>query len=45
MRRDDMEPVNGRQSGRGQSYSKTSRMKWRAIRRGSVLECGCPLPL
>ena len=33
------------ESGIGLPHSKTSRNKWRAIRRASVLECGCPLPL
>ena len=47
-----MSPRNGTshrdecdESGRGQPHSKTSRKEWRAIRRDSVLECGCPLPL
>ena len=38
-------PTIGSQSGRGQPHSKTSRKEWRAVRRDSVLECGCPLPL
>ena len=32
-------------SGRGQPHSKTLRKKRTAEKRGSVLECGCPLPL
>ena len=32
-------------SGRGQPHSKTLRREQRAEKRGSVLECGCPLPL
>jgi len=36
---------NRYESGRGQPHSKTSRKAWRAIRRVSVLECGCPQPL
>jgi len=38
-------PTNGGQSGRGQPHSKSLRKESRAIRRDSVLECGCPLPL
>ena len=37
--------VTARSIGRGQPHSKTLRKGWRPIRRGSVLECGCPLPL
>jgi hypothetical protein len=37
--------MDGSQSGRGQPHSKTSRKEWHAIRRDSLLECGCPLPL
>jgi hypothetical protein len=33
------------ESGRGQPHSKTSRKEQRAEKRGSVLECGCPLLL
>jgi hypothetical protein len=33
------------ESGRGLPHSKTSRKELRAIRRASVLEYGCPLPL
>ena len=33
------------ESGRGQPHSKTSRTELRALRRASVLECGCLLPL
>ena len=33
------------ESGRGQPHSKTLRKEQRAEERGSVLECGCLLPL
>src|SRR5262249_14232239 len=38
-------PANGGQSGIGLPHSKTLRNMWRALCRGSVLECGSPMPL
>ena len=38
-------PAVRSESGRGQPHSKTLRKEQRADERGSVLDCGCPLPL